>query len=152
MDKKEQSNARVKRYREKQKEAQNDVTQGENVTLDDVTHPDSVTPSDVLKDMAHPILRHLVPGKKRNALGKILDQFGGRKELLEATFLAGLPLDRVAELYAATPTKDSGPVEEYPVVQPFTMPDLPARAPKCVGCGKAVPKGDNCCRDCWKAS
>lgn len=52
----------------------------------------------------HPILEWLVPGEKRKKLESILLLFNNRTPMLDNTFLAGLPLSEVAELFEATPT------------------------------------------------
>ena len=48
------------------------------------------------------ILSWLIPGTKREKLGRILEQFGKRVALLDVTYLSGIPLSEVTELYEAT--------------------------------------------------
>ena len=94
MTDKEKTRQRVQRYRDKKKALQKGVEALPNVTpvLESVTL--DVTPV--------AILNWLIPGEKREKLGRILGQFGKRQPLLECTYLCGLPLDDVAELFEVT--------------------------------------------------
>lgn len=97
---------RMKKYRNKQKEEKRnetvtELTKGVTESLKSVTP--SVTPY-------HPILKYLVPGKKRENMVAIVQSLLNRKQLDNVSYGIGkhsLPMTMVGELLDATLSKNN---------------------------------------------